>query len=162
FTVSEPPNCLATDGHLWPPIVVMKQIFDNLGIPNNQRLYALSYYEHRKCSTAQGLPCVDASPSIWADQTLQNEVFSTIGWSSGARVVAYEMGEGGPVEPSWTTSQAIQDIASLMARYRIDGGSFWRSTSFENSEDPDPTLAEPIKRRGVEFNYTPAKEVLEC
>jgi hypothetical protein len=162
FTVSEPPSCLVTDGHLWPPIVVMKQILDNLGVPNAQRLYALSFYEHTKCSTARGLPCVDASPPVWAEQTLQNEVFSTIGWASGARVVAPEMGDLPPVQSTWTTTQAIESLIRLMAEYGIDGGSFWRWTSFDNSEDQDPTLAQPIKLRGVDFTYTPAKTVLEC
>jgi hypothetical protein len=161
FTDSEPPNSFATDGHLWPPIVVIKQILDSLGVPNNQRLYALSFYEHTKCSTARGLPCVDASPPVWAEQTVQR-VFSTIGWGSEARVVAYEMGNLTPVQPTWTTSQAIQSLLSLMATYGMDGGSFWRWVSFQNSEDQDPTLAQPIKLRGVEFNYTPAKSVLEC
>jgi hypothetical protein len=161
FTDSQPPNRFATDGHLWPPIVVIKQILDSLGVPDNQRLYALSFYEHTKCATARGLPCVDASPPVWADQTVQR-VFSTIGWASEARVVAYEMGDSPPVQPTWTTSQAIQNLVNLMARYGIDGGSFWRWTSFESSEDQDPTLAQPIKLRGVDFNYTPAKTVLEC
>jgi len=163
FTDSQPPSCplSTTDGHLWSPIVVMKAIFDSLGIPNNQRLYALSFYEHSKCAMARGLPCVDASPPIWAEQTVQG-VFSRIGWGSGARVVAYEMGDSVPVQPTWTTSQAIQNLVRLMAMYGIDGGSFWRWTSFENSEDIDPSLAQPVKLRGVDFNYTPAKTVLEC
>src|SRR5437773_3226244 len=68
---AKPPNQFATDGHLWPPIVVMKQILDSIGVPNNQRLYPLSFYEHRKCATARGLPCVDANPPVWAQQTVQ-------------------------------------------------------------------------------------------
>ena len=159
FTESQPPNAFATDGHLWSPIVVMKAIFDSLGIPNNQRLYALSFYEHAKCATARGLPCVEASPPMWAEQTVQG-VFSRIG--SGARLVAYEMGDSTPVQPTWTTSQAIQNLVGLMAKYGIDGGSFWRWTSFNNSEDQDPALAQPIKLRGVGFNYTSAKTILEC
>lgn len=163
FSDSQPPSCplSTTDGHLWSPIAVMKTIFDNLGIPSNQRLYALSFYEHTKCATARGLPCVDASPPVWAEQTVQG-VFSTIGSDSGARVVAAEMGDGVRVQPTWTTSQAIQNLVSLMAEYGIDGGSFWRWTSYQNSEDQDPTLGQPIKLRGVDFNYTPAKTVLEC
>ena len=161
FTDSQPPNQFATDGHLWPSIVVMKEILDSIGVSNNQRLYALSFYQRRKCATARGLPCVDASPPVWAQQTVQR-VFSTIGWSTGARVVVYEMGDSPPVEPTWTTTQAIQSLVRLMAEYGVDGGSFWRWTSFENSEDQDPTLAQPIKLRGADFNYTPAKAVLEC
>src|SRR5690349_113054 len=99
----------------------------SLDVPNNQRLYALSFYEHTKCATARGLPCVDASPPVWAEQTVQG-VFSTIGSDSGARVVAYEMGDLTPVQSTWTTSQAIQNLLVLMATYGMDGGSFWRWT----------------------------------
>ncbi len=87
---------------------------------------------------------MDASPPVWAQQTVQG-VFSTIGWGSGARVVAYETGDLNPVEPTWTTTQAIQSLVTLMAMCGMDGGSFWRWTSFENSEVLDPTLAQPIK-----------------
>jgi hypothetical protein len=41
----------------------------------------------------------------------------------------------------------------------VDGGSFWRWTSFQNSEDVDPTLALPVKRRWVDFIYNPVKNV---
>jgi hypothetical protein len=67
FTDSQPPNQFTTDGHMWAPITTLKMIFDNLGIPANQRTYVISFYEHRKCSTAQGLSCVDADPHTWAD-----------------------------------------------------------------------------------------------
>jgi len=157
------PSCpgAATDGHLWPPIEVMKAIFDSLGIPDSQRVYALSWYERRKCVSAQGLPCVDASPPVWADQTAQN-VLSIIGWGSGARVVAPEMGDAVPVEPNWTSSQAIENLVRIMAQYGFDGGSYWTWVNEHPGDDTNPTLAQPIKLRGVDFNYTPAKTVLEC
>ena len=92
FTDSEPPaGPDATDGHLWKPVGVLKTLFDGLGIANDQRAYGLSFYEHRKCATARNLQCTDADPPTWADQTLQ-DVYSVIGANSGARVVAYEMG----------------------------------------------------------------------
>ena len=49
---------------------------------------------------------------------------------------------------------------TLLKKYGADGGSFWRWTSFLNSEDTDATLATPIKLRGVAFNYTPVKTTL--
>ena len=45
FVESQPPaGPEATDGHLWSPIYVLKSIFDNLLIPNDQRTYAVSFY----------------------------------------------------------------------------------------------------------------------
>ncbi len=160
FTDSQPPaGPDATDGHLWSPIVVLKRIFDSLGIPDSQRVYALSFYEHRKCATARSLPCVDADPPTWADQTMQG-VFSTIGQGNGARVVAYEMGNSTPVDPAWSTASALANLVTVMRKYGTDGGSFWRWTNFSNSEDADVTLAEPIKRRGVAFTFNPVQTTL--
>ena len=149
----------ATDGHLWKPIAVLKGILDNLGIPDANRTYAISIYEHRKCSTAQSLPCVDADPGPWAEQTLQG-VLATTGRGSGARVVAPEMGLLPPMEPTWSTDQAFESLIQLFRTYEVDGGAFWRWTSFNNDEDADPSLAEPVKRRGVAFTYNPVKDVL--
>jgi len=160
FTDSQPPaGPDATNSHLWSPIVVLKAIFDSLGISDSQRVYALSFYEHRKCATARFLPCVDAEPPAWADQTMQG-VFSTIGQGNGARVVAYEMGNSPPVDPAWSTASALANLVTVMQKYGADGGSFWRWTSFSNSEDADVTLAEPIKRRGVAFTFNPVQTTL--
>lgn len=162
FTDSHPPaGPEATDGHLWKPVAVMKSILDSLSIPNDQRVYALSFYEHRKCATARSLPCVDATPASWAEQTVQ-DIFATIGAGNGARVVAYEMGNMVPVESTWSTSQALENLLRLMATYGMDGGSFWRWTSFTNDEDANSSLAEPIKRRATTFNYNTTKNILEC
>ena len=160
FVESEAPaGPEATDGHLWKPIAVLKGILDNLGIPDAERTYALSFYEHRKCTTAQSLPCVDADPGPWAEQTLQG-VLATIGSGSGARVVAPEMGLLPPVEPTWSTDQALESLIQLFTQYGVDGGAFWRWTSFTNPEDADPSLAQPVKRRGVAFTYNAVKDVL--
>lgn len=150
----------ATDNHLWSPIAVEKMIFDNLNIPAGQRTYALSFYEHRKCSTDRGLPCTDLDPHNWADQTLQY-VTSVVG--IGPRIVAVEMGNMTPVDRvSWNTQHALESIVFLMQKYGIDGGSFWRWTSFQDSEDSDPTLADPVKRRGIPFLYNPVqKEIID-
>ena len=160
FVESEPPaGSNATDGHLWKPIAVLKDILDNLGIPDADRTYAISFYEHRKCSTARSLPCVDADPGPWAEQTLQG-VLATIGSGSGARVVAPEMGLLPPVETTWSTDQALASLIQLFTKYGVDGGALWRWTSFNNDEDGDPNLAQPVKRRGVAFTYNPVKDVL--
>jgi len=159
FVESEPPaGPDATDGHLWKPVAVLKGVLDGLGIPDAERTYALSFYEHRKCATAQSLPCVDADPALWAEQTLQG-VLATIG-SGGARVVAPEMGLLTPGETTWNTEQALESLVGLFRRYGIDGGALWRWTSFTNDEDADPSLARPVKRRGVAFTYNAVKDVL--
>jgi hypothetical protein len=158
---SEPANCLATDGHMWSPIVTLKRIFDDLAIPDGERTYALSFYEHRKCADANGLPCTEATPHEWADETL-HMVVQVVGSTSGARVVASELGALPPVDPNWSTERALESLAYLFEKYGVEGGSFWRWTSFQNSEDADPTLADPVKRRGVDFVYNKVeKEILD-
>ncbi|HEY2102528.1 MAG TPA: hypothetical protein VGH08_04660 [Chthoniobacterales bacterium] len=160
FTDSQPPaGPDATDQHLWSPIVVMKSIFDSLNIPANQRVYALSFYEHSKCATAQSLPCTDSDAPTWAEETLR-DVLLRVG--RGPRIVAVEMGNLTPVDPVWSTSQGLESLIRLMSQYGTDGGSFWRWTSFVNSEDSDPTLAQPVKQRGTSFTYNPVKDVLQC
>ena len=164
FTVSQPANSWATDGHMWSPIVTLRKIFDDLGIPDNERTYTLSFYGHRKCATARGLPCVDTDLYSWADQTMQSEVFATIGTGNGARVVLAEMGKDAvftPVDPA-PTQRVLENLIALMEKYGVDGGTFWRWTSFSNDEDTNPQLADPVKRRGIEFIYNPVqKEVID-
>jgi hypothetical protein len=161
FVDSQPGNSFATDGHLWSPIVTLKRIFDDLGIPDNQRTYAVSFYEHHKCSNAGDLPCVDADPHNWAEETLQR-LFATIGDGNGARVVAPEMGYLPPVDPTRSTELVLESLVFLMEKYGVDGGAFWRWTSFYDDEDRDASLAEPVKRRGTEFTYNPVyKEILD-
>ncbi len=48
-----------------------------------------------------------------------------------------------------------------MKNYGIDGGSFYHWTSFNLWEDFDPAIQPPIKHRGTEFIYLPAKDSLE-
>jgi hypothetical protein len=161
FIESSPPaGSNATNGHLWSPIVVEKTILDNLNVPANQRTYALSFYEHRKCSDARTLPCTDLDPHDWADQTLQY-VTGVVG--SGPRIAAPEMGDLTPVDQvNWNTQHAVESLVFLLNKYAIDGGSFWRWTSFMNSEDADSTLATPVKQRGVNFVYNAVqKEVID-
>ncbi|SRR6266498_201471 len=149
-----------TNGHLWSPITVEKAIFDNLGIPQNQRTYALSIYERRKCTDAQSLPCTDLGPHDWADQTLQ---YNTGVIGTGARTVAPEIGDSDPVDSTtWNTQHALESAVYLLHKYAIDGGTFWHWTNNSNSDDTDPTIADPVKRRGTNFVYNPAqKEIVD-
>ena len=161
FLENTPPaGSNATDGHLWSPIAVEKTIFDNLNIPANKRTYALSFYEHRKCSDSQSLACTDLDPHDWADQTLQYVTGVT---GTGPRIVVPEMGDLPPIDQvNWNTQRALESLVFLLHKYGIDGGSFWRWTSFQNSEDSDPTLATPVKQRGANYVYNPVqKEVLD-
>jgi hypothetical protein len=160
FTFMQTPNAFNTDGHFWDPIFVLKGIFDDLKVPDEERTYAISFYEHRKCSTAQGIPCVDANPHAWAIETATN-LFATIGRDNGARVVAVEMGVMTPVEKDWTTEMALESLVWIMQAYGIDGGCFWRWTDFTSSEELDPGVQTPIKERGTEYIYTPVKDVLD-
>jgi hypothetical protein len=165
FTISQPTNSWATDGHMWSPIVTLKKIFDDLKIPDSERTYVLSFFEHRKCVSAQGLPCPeDADLYSWADQIMQSEVFATIGTGNGARVFFAEMGKGSfftPVDPT-PTERVLEHLIVLLEKYGIDGGSFYRWTSFSNDEDTDPQQSDPVKRRGIEFIYNPVqKEVID-
>jgi hypothetical protein len=164
FSDSESPaGSDATDNHLWPPIAIEKAIFDDLGIPVDQRTYALSFYEHRKCAGAQarGLTCVDdLDPHRWADESLRN-VLDVVGTSS--RIVAPEMGDSTPVDQtSWSTQHALESLAFLFNQYGIDGGAFWQWVAAGDSDDADVTLATPVKRRGIAFTYNPVeREVLD-
>src|SRR3989441_11105018 len=54
FVESEAPaGPEATDGHLWKPIAVLQGILDNLGIPDAERTYALSFYERSEEHTSE-------------------------------------------------------------------------------------------------------------
>jgi len=65
-----------------------------------------------------------------------------------------------PVEANWTTAQAFDSLIVLMYQYGVDGGCFWRWTSFVNAEDQYPTLATPVKQRGDLFVYNPIRDTI--
>ena len=149
-----------TDRHQWDPVFTLKSIFDTLNIPDGERTYALSWYEHPKCLTARQLPCVYADSHAWAIETAAH-VFDTIGRGNGARVVAPEMGLMNAGDPTWTTQMALESLVWVMQAYGIDGGCFWRWTDFDNDEEKDSHLATPIKMRGKDFAYTPVAAVMK-
>ncbi len=109
--VAQAPNQYMTDGHYWDPPVVLKGIFDDLNIPNDQRTYAISYYEHRKCWGIEGIgiPCQDMGQQQWSIETMRR-LFDVIGRDNGARVVAVEAGNPSPVEPDWNADLAAESL----------------------------------------------------
>lgn len=153
----------ATDSHQWDPVFTLKTIFDNLNIPDAERAYALSWYEHPKCMTARELPCQEVGPHAWAIETAQH-VYDVIGHDSQARVVVPEMGlhtNAAGAEWNWTTEQALESLVWIMQQNGMEGGSFWRWTDFFDYEEHDPRLAIPIKKRGTDFVYNPVADVLK-
>jgi hypothetical protein len=148
-----------TDSHQWDPVFTVKSIFDSLGVPLEQRTYALSWYEHPKCMTAREMPCEEIGPHAWAIETGQH-IRDVVG--NDARIIAPEMGLYANVtEWNWTTEQALASLVWVMKSYRMDGGSFWRWIDNDTGEESEPRLAMPIKKRGVGFAYNPVAETLK-
>lgn len=154
------------DRVLSPPIAVLKQIFDALGIPDNQRTYALSFFEHRKCYNYNqiNLPCgPDEDPHTWADETLQ-QVFATVGQGNGARLIAVEMGDSTPITSAWPPQYAMESLTSLLEKYGVEGGDYWIWSETDSTTEADPTMpGVPVKLRGLNFVYNPVqKEILDA
>jgi hypothetical protein len=151
FTDTYPP--------FWAPIDTMKAIFDQLGIPANERTYSLSLYEHRRCAPATRPPgssyaCTDEDAHDWADQSLRR-VRETVG--PEPRLFAAEFGALPPTDPSWSTEAAVESLSVLMQRYRVDGGAYWLWVNGNDADEGNPQLAEPVKRRGTAFVYSPVR-----
>lgn len=68
----------------------------------------------------------------------------------GARVVPTEMGDNEPIETSWKTEWAMESLVALLEKYGIQEGSFDRWVNAQNTQDSDPTIADPVNRRGVQ------------
>lgn len=154
FTDSQAPAGPAnTDHHQWSPITILKGIFDSLGIPDSQRTYLVSFYEHRKCATARNLPCTpDTDPHTWAEQTIQ-AVRSVVG-NNGPRIIAAEMGAMTPIQANWPAERALESLVALMEKYGIDGGNYWTWAATDTAIEASPdNVGQPIKRRGVDFVY---------
>jgi hypothetical protein len=160
--VAQVPNPFMTDGHHWDPAVVIKGVFDDLGIPDDQRTYAISFYEHNKCYQFEGfdIPCEDEPPHPWAIETL-DRFFDVIGRDNGARVVAVESGYSPSVNTDWNSELAWESLIWLYQVYGIEGGVFWLWTYSENAMDLNPSFAPAIKQRGLDFTYNSVKDILE-
>ncbi len=154
----------ATDRHLWPTVEVLKRIFDDLGLPDSQRTYAISMYEHPKCNgtTSFSPPCVEEDPDTWAWETMGN-VFAITGVGNGARVVAPEYGNSQqPVTPGWKTEWAVESLANVFESYGVEGGSFWIWVQGATADEANSSFADAVKHRGVGFFYYPVqKEILD-
>ena len=132
---------------LWFTPGVMRTIFERVGIPDGQRTYAISFYQGRRCRFADGLPCEDADPHDWTDESLLRTLHA-IGLESTAGIIAPEFGAAAPIEGGWGSVEALESAVELMRKRGVRGGSLWRWTSFDDEEDADTTLWEPVKRRG--------------
>ena len=151
-------DLLGEGPQFWRPILVLKQIFDEIGIPQAKRTYALSLYEHRKCTLPPWLSiaCTEQSPHEWADATLRS-IVATVG--SGARLTAPEFGDATPVEAPWPTAKAVESLGVLMQQYGVDGGDFWVWVWLGPINDP--TLADPVVIRGhYPVAYNPVQREL--
>ena len=158
--VAQQPNPHMTDGHFWNPEAVLKGIFDDLGIPNDQRTYAISFYEQHKCAVASDLPCQDVGPHQWAIETI-TRLFNIIGRNNGARVIAVEAGYLTPQVADWNFELAMESLVWIYQNYGVEGCNFWIWTNSDNSMDLGPGANSAIKQRGLEFNYNPIKDVLQ-
>ena len=156
----EPGGAETTDGHSWDPVVTLKSIFDNLGIPDAERTYAVSWYDHPKCLGVQEIPCTETGPHAWAIETATN-ILNVVGRNNGARVVAPEMGLGTDSYQTWTTEKALESLVWVMHTYGIDGGCFWRWVNNNTSEDFSPRFPEAITMRGKNFLFNPVADVLK-
>lgn len=145
----------ASGHHLWKPIQVMKAVFDAVNIPAASRTYAVSFYEHTKCSTAQQQPCSpDLGPHEWAEDRLA-DALNVIGTNHRKQFIVTEAGTLDPM--NWPAERAYESLGYLMNKYGTPGANFWRWTDFFNSEETDPNTAKPVKQRGVAYNYFPPK-----
>jgi len=158
--VAQQPNPYMTDGHFWNPEAVLKGIFDDLGIPNDQRTYAISFYEQHKCAVASDLPCVDENPHQWAIETI-TRLFDIIGRNNGARVIAVEAGYLTPQVTDWNFELAMESLVWIYQNYGVEGCNFWIWTNSDNSMDLGPGGNSAIKPRGLDFAYNPIKDILQ-
>jgi hypothetical protein len=158
--VAQQANPYMTDGHFWNPEAVLKGIFDDLGIPNDQRTYAISFYEQHKCAVASDLPCVDENPHQWAIETI-TRLFDIIGRDNGSRVIAIEAGYLTPQVKDWNIELALESLVWIYQNYGVEGCNLWIWTNSDNSIDLAPGGDSAIKQRGLEFNYNPIKDVVQ-
>lgn len=135
----------AQAAHLWRPVEVLRTLFDRMGTPPGERTYALSIYQHRKCAyvDVRFVPCTDADPHTWADETLQTTRART---EPEARLTAIEFGAS-----DVPSEQAVESLGPLMRQHGVDGGTFWKWTD-ETGEPQFVASTATVKLRGSGFN----------
>jgi hypothetical protein len=141
--------------HLYSPIAVLKQLFDDLSWPANQRTYALSFYFRNKCDVTT--TCTEIGPAAWADATAQY-VASVVNFASGARAVATEWGtltNGGS-----TPDAAVPGITAVMHKYAISGGAYWIWVDTDNTYEASLPFAEGVLKRGATLQFNPVHDSL--
>lgn len=146
------------DGHFWDPVLVEKQIFDSLGIPDSQRTYDLSFYEMTKCGDLKG--CQDEAPAAWAEE-VADRVAQIVGTGNGARVLAVEMGVNPQWDPSWQSDRALEDLTNIMEAHGFSGGAFWEWVAPNPGLQSDPLHELDVKKLGTSFVYNPVKKIIE-
>ena len=154
-------------------VQTLKEIFDAVGVPEEQRTYALSLYERPKCAYSR-IPCEEEQPHLWAIKTF-DYLFQTLGKDTKANIILVEMGLSTNMVQSgnntynyepiyydhWNKSMALESLVWLMQKYDIDGGCFWAWVNTSSVEEQNPVYGEQIKQRGSEFSYNPIKDVLQ-
>ena len=155
-----------TSGHVWHSVRVLKTIFDDLRVPSDQRVYPLSFYEHRRCLRPgdRGTPaanCTDADPHTWANEVLR-KVLDIIRDDAGARVIVAETGTQEQPLTDWSAEHAYESLTDLCEQYGISDVTFWFwATSRDDIEAQVGTYyMPPIKRRGVAFSYNAVQREL--
>ncbi len=157
----------------WNTVQVLKEIFDAVNIPEEERTYAISLYERPKCAYSR-IPCEDEHPHLWAIQTM-DYLFETLGTNTKSNVVMVEMGlttnivhsttDRYDYEPviyeHWNKELAMESLVWLMQTYGVDGGCYWAWSNTSSMEEIDPVYGQQVKRRGIEFEYNPLKDVVE-
>jgi hypothetical protein len=141
--------------HLYSPIAVLKQLFDDLSWPANQRTYALSFYFRNKCDVTT--PCTEIGPAAWADATAQY-VASVVDFTAGSRAIAVEWGTfiGGGSTPD----AAVPGITSVMEKYGISGGAYWIWVDTDNTYEASLPFAEGVLKRGSTIQFNPVHDSL--
>jgi hypothetical protein len=141
--------------HLYSPIAVLKQLFDELSWPVDQRTYALSFYFRNKCDVSTA--CTEIGPAAWADETAQY-VSSVANFAAGSRAVAVEWGTliGGGSTPD----AAVPGITTVMHKYGISGGAYWIWVDTDDNYEASLPFAEGVLKRGSTLQFNPVRDAL--
>jgi hypothetical protein len=141
--------------HLYSPIAMLKQLFDELSWPVDQRTYALSFYFRNKCDVSTA--CTEIGPAAWADATGQY-ISSVVDFSSGSRAVAVEWGTliGGGSTPD----AAVPGITTVMQKYGISGGAYWIWVDTDDNYEASLPFAEGVLKRGSTLQFNPVHDEL--